>query len=63
MKRSMLLHGLALGLYFFCELPFCFSQGTNWHHITPLPVSNSAFSFTEMGGNLYVIGGENFEPN
>jgi N-acetylneuraminic acid mutarotase len=62
MKSKILFFSPFLILCFFCLFSVCFSQGTNWHYITTLPVSNCAFSLNEANGNLYVIGGENFEP-
>jgi N-acetylneuraminic acid mutarotase len=63
MKRTFLQSASSLATILFCVLPVCISQETNWHHITTFPVSNFSFSLNERDGNLYIIGGENFEPD
>jgi N-acetylneuraminic acid mutarotase len=62
MKRTILHFGPSLVICLFWILPVSFSQSNNWHYITTLPVSNCSFSLNEANDNLYVIGGENFEP-
>jgi N-acetylneuraminic acid mutarotase len=61
MRRTILHFGTSLVLYLFWIIPVCYSQSSNWHSITTLPVSNCSFSLNETNGNLYVIGGDNFE--
>jgi len=63
MKRLLIQSCIFLVSCFSCLTGFAQDQGSNWTHVTDLPVIRAGFSVNHIDGKLYVIGGEQYNPD